>query len=104
MASAQIDAIHLAEGAAVAVGGKLLDLTIDLSAAVPHDCPPVNHFRLILRDAVWLRRLDVAVNDQPDVGASLALFSTEPDEPLDSAPTRQVRLAIAEIFHQSAWD
>lgn len=100
MRTATIDRIHVAIGAAMPVGSKLLDLTIDLSAAAPHDCPPIGHHRLIVRDRLWLRRLDVATGDKPEVGASLALFSTEPDEPLDGAPVRQVRLAIAGIIPQ----
>jgi hypothetical protein len=103
MTCAIVDAIHVEVGTALAVGGMLLDLTIDLSAAAPHDCPPVSHFRLIVRDRVWLRRLNVAAGDQPPVGSPIALFSTEPDEPLDGAPTRQVRVAIAGIIPQSVF-
>jgi hypothetical protein len=104
MATAIIDVVHVAEGASVGVGGKFLDLTIDLSAAAPHDCPPIAHYRLVVRDKVWLRRLEVRPGDEPAVGTSLALFSTEPDEPLDGAPARPVRLAIAGVIRQSAWD
>ena len=100
MTTAMIDRIHVAIGAAMPVGSKFLDLTIDLSAAAPHDCPPVSHYRLMVRDRVWLRRLDIASGDEPEVGASLGLFSTAPDEPLDGTPVRQVRLAIAGIIPQ----
>jgi hypothetical protein len=103
MSTAVINQIYAAEGAALSVGGKLLDLTIDLSAAAPHDCPPVSHFRLVMRDRAWLRRLHIAPGDEPAVGASLALFSTVPDEPLDGAPARQVRLAIAGIIPETIW-
>ena len=103
MTTALIDAIHVAAGGALPVGGKLLDLTIDLRAAAPHDCPPVSHFRLVVRDQAWLRRLDVASGDTPAVGASLALFSTTPDEPLDGPVARQVRLAVAGIMPQIDW-
>ncbi|MFI4933642.1 MAG: hypothetical protein ACHP7N_03405 [Caulobacterales bacterium] len=104
MATAIIDRIHAAEGSSIPVGGKLLDFTVDLSAAAPHDCPPVGHFRFVVRDRVWLRRLDVSSGDEPEVGASIALFSTEPDEPLEGPPTRQVRVAIASILPESIWD
>jgi hypothetical protein len=104
MTTAIVGLVHAGVGAALPIGGKLMDLTIDLSAAAPHDCPPISHYRLTLRDKVWLRRLDVAAGDEPEVGASLALFSTEPDEPLDAAPARAVRLAIAGVIAQSAWD
>lgn len=103
MTTAVIDAIHAQVGTALPVGGMLLDLTIDLSSAAPHDCPPVGHYRLIVRDRAWLRRLDVASGDEPEVGASIALFSTEPDEPLDGPPKRPVRVAIAGIIGQSVF-
>jgi hypothetical protein len=103
MTTAIIDAIHAEVGAVLPVGGKLLDLTIDLSAAAPHDCPPVGHFCLTVRDRAWLRRLDVGSGDEPAVGASIALFSTEPEEPVEGAPKRQIRVAIAGIIPQSAF-
>ena len=104
MGTAQIDVIHAKLGALAPVGSKLLDLTIDLSAEAAHDCPPVSHYRLVLRDKVWLRRLDVAPGDTPDVGSALALFSTTADEPLEAPPQREVRLSIAWISGRSAWD
>ncbi len=104
MADATIDIVHVAEGDSVTLGGKFLDLTVDLSAATPHDCPPITHYRLALRDRVWLRRLDVVAGDRVDVGASLALFSTTPDEALDGEPARPVRMAIAGIIPQSVWN
>jgi len=104
MTTAVIDLIHAQIGAPLPVGGKLMDLTVDLSAAAAHDCPPVAHYRLVVRERAWLRRLDVAPGDEPEVGASLALFSTEPDEPLDTAPVRQVRLTVAGVIKQSVWD
>jgi hypothetical protein len=103
MATAKIDRVHASVGAAMPVGGKFLDLTIDLSAATPHDCPPVSHFRLVVRDKAWLRRLEVSPGDEPEVGAGLALFSTTPDEPLDGAPARAVRIAIVGIIPQPVW-
>ena len=100
MTTAVIDRIYAEVGAQISLGSKLFDLTVDLSAAAPHDCPPIGHYRLLIRDLLWLRRLDVAPGDEPNVGASLALFSTEPDEPLDGTPVRQTRLAIVGIIPQ----
>ena len=104
MVDAIIDIVHVAEGDGIPLGGKFLDLTVDLSAATPHDCPPITHYRMALRDRVWLRRLDVAAGDRPEVGASLALFSTTPDEALEGGPARPVRVAIAGIIPQSVWN
>ena len=100
MTTAVIDRIYAEVGAQIPLGSKLFDLTVDLSAAVAQDCPPIGHYRLVVRDLLWLRRLDVAPGDEPNVGASLALFSTEPDEPLDGTPVRQTRLAIVGIVPQ----
>ena len=100
MTTAVIDRIYAGVGAQIPLGSKLFDLTVDLSAAAPHDCPPIGHYRLVIRDRLWLRRLDVAPGDEPNVGASLALFSTEPDEPLDGVPVRQTRVAIVGIIPQ----
>ena len=104
MTSAIIDHIHIALDAAVPLGGKLLDLTVDLSAAATHDCPPISHYRLVARDRVWLRRLNVAAGSAPEVGACLALFSTEPDEPLSGPPARLLRFVVAGIVPQASWD
>lgn len=103
MTNAIIDIIHGDVDAAIPVGGKLFDLTIDLSAAAPHDCPPVSHYRLVSREQAWLRRLDIAPGDTPETGARLALFSTEPNEALDGPPTRQIRMTIAGIIRQQDW-
>lgn len=104
MTTAIIDLVHAQVGAPLPVGGKLIDLTVDLSAAASHDCPPVAAYRLVVRDRAWLRRLDVAPGDEPEVGASLALFSTEPDEPLDGPPAREARVTVAGMIKQSIWD
>lgn len=104
MRNALVSAIFAEADTAMAVGGKLLDLTVDLSEAAAHDCPPIGHFRVVVRDKVWLRRLGVAAGDMVEVGAEVALFSTEPDEPLDGPIARQVRTAVVSIVPQTAWD
>ncbi len=103
MTVARIQAVHIDPGAALGLGGKVLDLSIDLSAAIPHDCPPVSYFRLIARDQAWLRRLDVGPGAEARPDDVLALFSTQPDEPLDGAPARRIRLSVAEILPQATW-
>jgi hypothetical protein len=103
MSTAIVDKIHVSTGSAMPLGGKLLDLTLDLSAAAPHDCPPVGHYCLIIRDRVWLRRLYIAPGDEPAVGANLAIFSTEADEPLDRPPSRQARVTIVGIVPMLSW-
>jgi hypothetical protein len=103
MTTAVIKKIYASAGAALTVGAKLLDLSVDLSAVLPHDCPPVSLYRIALRDRVWLRGLDVAPGDEVGIGAALAHFSTEPDEPLGGEPARAVRITLAGIIDQSGW-
>jgi hypothetical protein len=103
MASARIETVHGCEGQLLAAGAKLFDMTVDLSLAAPHDCPPISHYRMVLRERAHLRRLYVRRGDEPAVGAALALFSTDPDEPVDGAPGRMARTVIATIMFQSIW-
>ncbi|MDR3418130.1 MAG: hypothetical protein P4L83_18310 [Nevskia sp.] len=97
MSTAVIGVIHATEGDAMQPGAKLLDLTVDLSAASVQDCPPVSAYRIALRDRAWLRRVCVARGDEVGVGTTLALFSTTPDEPLDASPIHAARVTIAGI-------
>jgi hypothetical protein len=103
MTSAVIETIYAEVGTALPLGAKLLDLSIDLSAVMPHDCPPVSLYRVALRDRVWLRKLAVAPGDDIAIGAAVALFSTEPDESLDGDPARAVRVTIAGILDSLGW-
>lgn len=104
MRNAVIGGVLAEVGAFLAVGGKLMDLVVDLSDAAAHDCPPISHYRLVVRDKVWLRRLSVGAGDTVEVGGEIALFSTEPDEPLDGPIARQVRTASVGVVPQTAWD
>jgi hypothetical protein len=57
-----------------------------------------------MRENLWLRKMLIAAGDRCDVGARLALFSTEAEEPLDGAPAREVRIMTAGInFHEEMW-
>ena len=103
MHGSRVEAIHVRVGDQLLIGARLLDLVVDLSAAAPHDCPPRSHYSLAVRDKVWVRRLDVAPGDEPEVGASLGLFSTEPDEPVDGAPAREIRVAIVGVIPNSTF-
>lgn len=103
MTTAVILKIYAAEGTALIPGAKLLDLSVDLSRSIPHDCPPISHFRLAVRERVWLRRLTVMQGGEFEVGASIGKFSTEPDEPFDGEPSRAVRITVAGILHHADW-
>jgi len=103
MTEAIVEAVYAEEGEALAIGAKLFDITVDLSAAAPHDCPPISHYRLVLRERAWLRRIDARRREVCPLGAPLALFSTLPDEPVDQPPARRPRMTVAMIMHQHAW-
>lgn len=98
MTAALVEALHAVPGTALPTGSKLLDVRVDLSGVAPHDCPPISHYRIVLREAVWLRHLAVGVGELVPTDALVAQFSTEPDEPLAGAPTRPVRITIAGIL------
>lgn len=103
MRAAKIRTLFVVEGQFLKPGTKLLDLRIDLGTIAAHDCPPVSFYRISFRDRAWLRKLSVADGDTREVGAELALFSTEEDEPLNGTPGRSVRFTTAGIIHRSDW-
>ena len=105
MTCASIEKIAAPPGTQVPVGGKLLQVRLTVGATDAHDCPPVSHYSLNARERVWVRRWLVNAGDEPAAGAALALLSTEPDEPLDAQPAREVRLTIAGIVPDLVgWD
>ena len=103
MRSAVVEALYAAEGGLLQPGAKLIDLKVDLSVAVAHDCPPVTYHRIALRDRAWLRRVLVGIGDEIPVGAPLLILSTDPEESLDAAAGRAARTSVAGIMHQTDW-
>lgn len=103
LAVTTIRAVHMMEGAHFPRATKLLDFSVDLSGGMPHDCPPVSHYRIIVREVAWLRHLVVGKGDQASPGMLLALLSTEQEEPLDGPPTRAARVTVAGILHHDGW-
>lgn len=103
MTVAVIQKVYATEGELLTVGAKLMDLRVDLSSVAPHDCPPISYYRIAMRDRAWLRRLDVSAGGNVGVGASLACFTTEADEPLEGAPGRAARITLAGILDQTNW-
>lgn len=103
MRSAVVEALYAGEGSLLQPGAKLLDLKVDLSAAVSHDCPPVTYHRIALRDRAWVRRVLVGIGEEIPVGAPLLILSTEPEESLDAVAERAARTSVAGIMHQTDW-
>jgi len=101
MVAATVECLYAKPGEALKTGAKLLDLSVDLSSAFAQECPPVSFFRVVMREAVFLRKLDVVPGQLCHLNEILAVFSTEADEDLDVLPARAVRVAIAGIMHHS---
>ena len=103
MQSAIVEALYCVEGTLLVPGAKLVDLKVDLSLAVAHDCPPVTYHRIALRDRAWLRRVLARPGEEIAVGAALLILSSDPDEDPDAPPERQARTSVAGIMHQTDW-
>jgi hypothetical protein len=104
MKTALIESLYCEEGAELALGSKLIDVSVDLSSGFAQNCPPISYYRMVLRDRLWLRKLLVAPGETCEAGARIALLSTEPDEPLDGVPARAARCMTAGIvFHDGMW-
>ncbi len=101
MTEARIECFHAEPGAELKSGAKLLDLSVDLSDNFAQDCPPISFYRLILREGAVLREFRFAPGQMGPMGEIIALFSTTPDEPLESAPARGIRVATAGIIHHA---
>jgi pyruvate/2-oxoglutarate dehydrogenase complex dihydrolipoamide acyltransferase (E2) component len=104
MTVARIEAAYAAPGAEMKAGDRLFDLTIDLGGAFLQNCPPVSHFRLVLRERAILRRVIVNLGDDVEPGGCLAVFTSQPGEADDGPITRHLRVAVAGIIaHDGMW-
>ena len=99
MAEGKIHVLLAKEGERLRVGSPLLEVAVDLSRVVAHDCPPISHYRMVLREPAMLRRLLVAEGDIVEVGGPLALLSSGEDA-LEGAPTRDIRVTVAGVVPQ----
>ncbi|MBC2665164.1 hypothetical protein H7F51_06510 [Novosphingobium flavum] len=99
MSGATVECVHARPGDMLAMGSKLVDLSVDLSRAFAQECPPVSYYRVVLREKACLRALTVKPGEALDVGELVALFSTDPAEPLDQTPERALRTTVAGIMH-----
>jgi len=99
MTGATVECLYAAEGDALKLGSKFMDLSIDLGSAFAQECPPVSFYRLILREPAFLRQFKAKPGEYFELDAPIALFSTTVDEPLDQPPARAVRVTTAGIIH-----
>jgi hypothetical protein len=102
MTGAAIECLHAKPGDAVKMGSKLFDLSIDLSSAFAQECPPISFFRVVLREAAWLRKFDVAPGQFCRLNEVMAVFSTDPNEDISQPAARSIRTTVAGIVHHEA--
>jgi hypothetical protein len=102
MAQAKVLRLLAREGERLGIGAGLLELEVDLSNLVSHDCPPVSHYRIVLREAAYLRRWAVSVGEIVPVGGLIAQLSHALDEAIDEGDMRRVRVNVAGIIPN--WD
>jgi pyruvate/2-oxoglutarate dehydrogenase complex dihydrolipoamide acyltransferase (E2) component len=98
--SVRIETIHAAAGARLAVGARIVDVSVDLSDLYAQDCPPISFHRIVLREALWLRRLLVAPGRFIEPGACIAILADDAAEAPDGDIARPVRIMTAGITHQ----
>lgn len=101
-ADVRVARVHAADGGLLSRGKAVFDLTVDLSAGVMRDCPPISMCRIVLREEAWLRRLCVEPGDQVAPGQALALLSSRPDDP-EAAPAREARVTAATMLRHADW-
>ena len=103
MRTAVVQAVHALEDAQLPAGGKLVDVCVDLSDVVQHDCPAISYFRIAVRERGYVRRIFVSRGDEIAAGAAIATLSTEALEPIEDVALRSARLTIAGILYQPEW-
>jgi hypothetical protein len=101
MTEALIECLYATPGAPVKPGDKLLDLSVNLNNAFEQDCPPISFFRVIVREKAVLREFRAARGESRKLDEVVAIFSTDPDEPLDQPAQRGIRVATAGIIHHA---
>jgi hypothetical protein len=99
MTGATLECLYAKPGDSLKMGSKLFDLSIDLGSIFAQECPPVSFFRVVMREAAWLRRLDLAPGKFSELDEMMAIFSTSPDEDIEQPATRAIRTTVAGIVH-----
>lgn len=101
MVAAEVTALHVGAGDALLPGAKVMDLRVDLSTVAPHDCPPISHYRVVLREPAYVREFAADVGDEVAVGELLATLTTDAEESPAGEDSRPVRYMIAGIIGET---
>jgi hypothetical protein len=97
MQQASIHKIVASPGDELGPGTPLLEIRVDIGSAKAQDCPPLSFFRIIATERAHLRSLDVTLGGLFDVGARLGAASTDPNETIEGAPSRALRVTSVAI-------
>ena len=104
MSGATIECVHAKLGDPVKMGSKLVDFSVDLTSAFAQECPPISFFRVVLREAAWLRKFDIEPGRFSQLDEVIAVFSTDENEDIARSAARQIRTTVAGIaHHESMW-
>jgi hypothetical protein len=102
--AARIELIHAAAGAQLAIGAKLVDLSVDLSDVYAQDCPPISFHRIVLRETLRLCRWLAEPGQIFAPGDPIAIFADSASAPPDGPIARPVRIMTAGIaYHPDMW-
>ena len=99
----RIRTIYAVEGGRLALGARVMDVQIDLSAATPHDCPPISTYLISIRERLWLHKLFVRPGDEVSTDATIALFGTEESFDDSEPAQRSARIAVVGITSDPDW-
>jgi hypothetical protein len=101
---ARLESLFFSASDRLVPGGKLLDLSIDLSDSYGQDCPPISCYRLVTREPAFVRRVLLAPGELCAPGDLIAVLSTTLEEPDDGAAVRALRVTAAGILgHEAMW-
>ena len=101
--TARIDAVHISSAQQLMPGARLIDFTVGVDAGTIHDCPPITHYRMTLRERASVVRIDAAEGESLAAGATLALLATEPGDDAATDPVRSARVSVAAIMRAPDW-
>jgi hypothetical protein len=104
MSLALVESVHGEAGRPMKSGEKVFDVTVDLGGVLVQNCPPISHYRLVLREGAVLARVLAIPGEEVEAGACLAVFTTEAEEVAEGPVERPVRIAAAAILsHLGMW-
>lgn len=97
-----VEQVCVRENEAIKPGMDILIVTVDLSGANPHDCPPKTTYAVSTAERGHVRALRCTAGNTVSHGELLALMSSTADEPVGTAE-RALRTVTAAIIRPEMW-